>query len=310
MKIYNNINSIDKKFFNSFLAIGNFDGVHLGHQALLIKVCNYSKKFKKKFGIFTFDPLPKDYFSNSDNRILNTNDKIDFIKKFRTDFIIKQNFNYNFSKISHVDFVKNILFEKLKVSNIFVGEDFKFGFQRKGNISFLKQVSKKYNFKIFVINFRKFKNQKISSSKIRDLIQSGEISLVNKMLGRPWLVSGIVIKGNKIGRRIGFPTANVKIFNQIKPLFGVYAVKIIYNKSTYNGIANYGVRPTFGKSEPVLEVNIFGKNHNFYNKNVKVLFIDFIRKEKKFENSKMLIRQIKKDIKFAKISLKKKYVRN
>jgi riboflavin kinase/FMN adenylyltransferase len=130
------------------------------------------------------------------------------------------------------------------------------------------------------------------------------------MLGRPWLVSGIVIKGNKIGRRIGFPTANIKIFNQIKPLFGVYAVKIICNKSTYDGIANYGVRPTFGKSEPVLEVNIFGKNHNFYNKNVKVLFIDFIRKEKKFENSKMLIRQIKKDIKFAKISLKKKYVRN
>ena len=310
MKIYNNINSVDKKFFNSFLAIGNFDGVHLGHQALLIKVYKYSKKFKKRFGIFTFDPLPKDFFSNSDNRILNTNDKIDFIKKFRTDFIIKQNFNYNFSKISHVDFVKNILFKKLKVSNIFIGEDFKFGFQRKGNISFLKQVSKKYNFKIFVINFRKFKNQKISSSKIRDLIQSGEISLVNKMLGRPWLVSGIVIKGKKIGRKIGFPTANIKIFNQIKPLFGVYAVKIICNKRTYNGIANYGVRPTFGKSEPVLEVNIFGKSHNFYNKNVKVSFIDFIRKEKKFENSKMLIRQIKKDIKVAKISLKKKYVRN
>jgi riboflavin kinase/FMN adenylyltransferase len=310
MKIYNNINSIDKKFFNSFLAIGNFDGVHLGHQALLIKVYNYSKKFKRKFGIFTFDPLPKDFFSNSDNRILNTNDKIDFIKKFRTDFIIKQNFNYNFSKISHLDFVKNILFKKLKVSNIFVGEDFKFGFQRKGNISFLKKISKEYNFKIFVIDFKKFKNQKISSSKIRDLIQSGEISLVNKMLGRPWLVSGIVIKGKKIGRRIGFPTANIKIFNQIKPLFGVYAVKIICNKRTYNGIANYGVRPTFGKSEPVLEVNIFGKSHNFYNKNVKVLFIDFIRKEKKFENSKILIRQIKKDIKVAKISLKKKYVRN
>ena len=310
MKIYNNSNSIDKKFFNSFLAIGNFDGVHLGHQALLIKAYNYSKKFKKRFGIFTFDPLPKDFFSNSDNRILNTNDKIDFIKKFRTDFIIKQNFNYNFSKISHVDFAKNILFKKLKVSNIFIGEDFKFGFQRKGNISFLKQVSKKYNFKIFVINFRKFKNQKISSSKIRDLIQSGEISLVNKMLGRPWLVSGIVIKGKKIGRKIGFPTANIKIFNQIKPLFGVYAVKIICNKRTYNGIANYGVRPTFGKSEPVLEVNIFGKSHNFYNKNVKVSFIDFIRKEKKFENSKMLIRQIKKDIKVVKISLKKKYVRN
>ena len=124
--------------------------------------------------------MPKDFFSKGDNRILNINDKIEFIKKFHADFIIKQNFNYNFSKITHENFIKNILFNKLKVSNIFVGEDFKFGFRRKGNISFLKQVSKKYNFKIFVINFRKFKNQKISSSKIRNLIQSGKISLVNK----------------------------------------------------------------------------------------------------------------------------------
>ena len=130
------------------------------------------------------------------------------------------------------------------------------------------------------------------------------------MLGRPWLVSGRVIKGKKIGSRLGFPTANIKIINQIKPLFGVYAVKIIFGKKTYDGIANYGVRPTFGKSEPVLEVNIFEKKHNFYNKSVKVLFVDFIRKEKKFKNIQMLICQIKEDIKVAKTSLKKKYVRS
>jgi len=125
-------------------------------------------------------------------------------------------------------------------------------------------------------------------------------------MGRPWTISGRVIKGKKFGRRIGFPTANIKILNQIRPLFGVYSVKIIFNKKTYKGIANFGVRPTFGSSNPILEVNVFGKNHNFYNKNIKVLFIDFIRKEKKFINSAMLVNQIKKDIKVAKISLNKK----
>ena len=306
MKIYSNINSVDKKFINSVLAIGNFDGVHLGHQELLKKAYIFARKINKKFGIFTFDPLPKDFFNRTDNKILNINDKIDVVKKFRADFFIKQNFNRNFSKISHDNFAKIILLKKLAVHSIFVGKDFKFGFKRKGNIFFLKKLSENNNFKIFIINFKKFNNYKISSSKIRSLIQAGKVNLAHKIMGRPWSISGKVIQGKKYGRRIGFPTANIKIFNQIKPLFGVYSVKIVFNKKTYKGIANFGVRPTFGSSSPVLEVNVFGKNHNFYNKNIKVLFIDFIRKEKKFKNSAMLVRQIKKDIKVAKISLNKK----
>ncbi|MEY4390171.1 MAG: hypothetical protein RLZZ167_811 [Pseudomonadota bacterium] len=306
MKIYNNINSVDKKFVNSVLAIGNFDGVHLGHQELLKKAYIFSRKLKKKFGIFTFDPLPKDFFNKTDNRILNVNDKIDIIKKFRADFFIKQNFNRNFSKITHDNFANKILLKKLAVNSIFVGKDFRFGFKRKGNIFFLKKLSKKNNFKIFIINFKKFNKYKISSSKIRSLIQSGKVKLVNKIMGRLWSITGRVIKGKKFGRRIGFPTANIKIVNQIKPMFGVYSVKIIFNKKTYKGIANFGVRPTFGTSSPVLEVNVFEKNFNFYNKDIKVLFVDFIRKEKKFKDSTMLVSQIKKDIKVAKISLNKK----
>ena len=306
MKIYNNINSVDKKFVNSVLAIGNFDGVHLGHQELLKKAYIFARKINKKFGIFTFDPLPKDFFNRTDNRILNVNDKIDIIKKFRADFFIKQNFNRNFSKITHDNFANKILLKKLAVNSIFVGKDFRFGFKRKGNIFFLKKLSKKNNFKIFIINFKKFNKYKISSSKIRSLIQSGKVKLVNKIMGRPWSITGRVIKGKKFGRRIGFPTANIKIVNQIKPMFGVYSVKIIFNKKTYKGIANFGVRPTFGTSSPVLEVNVFEKNFNFYNKDIKVLFVDFIRKEKKFKDSTMLVSQIKKDIKVAKISLNKK----
>ena len=306
MKIYNNINAVDKKFLNSVLAIGNFDGVHLGHQELLRKAYIFSRKINKKFGIFTFDPLPKDFFNKNDNKILNINDKIEIVKKFRADFFIKQNFNLNFSKISHIDFVKIILLKKLAVHSIFIGKDFKFGFKRKGNIFFLKTLLKNNNFKIFIINFKKFNNYKISSSKIRSLIQAGKVNLAHKIMGRPWSISGRVVQGRKFGRRIGFPTANIKISNQINPLFGVYSVKIIFNKKTYKGIANFGVRPTFGSSSPILEVNVFKKSHNFYNKNIKVLFIDFIRKEKKFKNSSMLVKQIKKDIKVAKISLNKK----
>jgi riboflavin kinase/FMN adenylyltransferase len=306
MKIYNNINFVEKKFLNSVIAIGNFDGVHLGHQELLKKAYIFSRKLNKFFGIFTFDPLPKDFFNGTDNKILNIDEKVDVIKKFGADFFIKQKFNYNFSKINRDNFVNKILLKKLKAHSIFVGKDFRFGFKRKGNVSFLKKLSQNNNIKIFVINFKKFNNYKISSSKIRSLIQTGKVNLVNKIMGRPWSISGRVIKGKKFGRKIGFPTANIKIFNQIKPSFGVYSVKIIFNKKIYKGIANFGVRPTFGNSRPILEVNFFGKNHNFYNKNIKVLFIDFIRKEKKFKNSTMLVRQIKKDIKVAKISLNKK----
>ena len=200
----------------------------------------------------------------------------------------------------------NILLKKLAVNSIFVGKDFRFGFKRKGNIIFLKKLSKNNNFKIFIINFKKFNKYKISSSKIRSLIQSGKVKLVSKIMGRPWSITGRVVKGKKFGRRIGFPTANIKIFNQIKPMFGVYSVKILFNKKTYKGIANFGVRPTFGSSSPILEVNVFEKNLNFYNKDIKVLFVDFIRKEKKFKDSTMLVSQIKKDIKVAKISLNKK----
>ena len=197
MKIYNNFNFIEKKFLNSVLAIGNFDGVHLGHQELLKKAYIFSRKVKKKFGILTFDPLPKDFFNKTDNRILNIEDKIDTVKKFSADFFIKQKFNRNFSRISHDNFVKKILLKKLSVHSIFVGKDFRFGFKREGNIFFLKKFSKNNNFKIFIINFKKFNNYKISSSKIRSLIQAGKVSLVNKVMGRPWTISGRVIKGKK-----------------------------------------------------------------------------------------------------------------
>jgi riboflavin kinase/FMN adenylyltransferase len=309
MKIYNKISSVSNNFCDSVLAIGNFDGVHLGHQLLFRKARSYSLKKKKKFGILTFDPLPKDFFTRSNNRILDISNKINIIKKFNADFFIKQNFNKSFSSIKHENFAQNFLKDKLKVFSIFVGKDFRFGFKRKGDVSFLKKFSRFNKFKISVIKFKKLNNSKISSSKIRDLIQSGQIHLANKFMGREWSISGKVIKGKKIGTGIGFPTANIKISGQIKPMFGVYSVRIFFNKRRYDGIANYGVRPTFSGSDPILEVNVFGKNHNLYNKNVSVLFVEFIRKEKKFKNISMLVDQIKKDIKIAKISLKKNNVR-
>jgi riboflavin kinase / FMN adenylyltransferase len=300
MKIYKNINSFKNNFKSSVLAIGNFDGVHMGHQQIFKKAKILSKRINSKFGIFTFNPLPKDFFSRKDNKILKNEDKINILKTYKPDFLIEQKFDKKFSKISYDFFVNEILIKKLKVSTIFVGKDFRFGFKRKGNVSLLKKYSNINNYNVVVVNFKKLKNHKISSSYIRYLISKGKIELANKIMGRSWVVSDKVILGRKIGRTIGAPTANIKIRGQIKPLFGVYAVKINIGKSSCKGVANYGVRPTFGKSSPILEVNLFKNNRNLYNKTLNVSFVKFIRNEKKFSSILELKKQIQKDIKIAK----------
>ena len=242
------------------------------------------------------------FFNNSikNHRINSLNQKIFFLKKNRLDFLVIINFSKNFSNLSAEDFIKKILFKDIGSKYIFVSQNFKFGKKRLGNIKTLKKFEKLFSYKVIITNPYKKNKLTISSSLIRKIIQKGQIQEANKLLSRPWCIEGEVIKGEQRGRRIGFPTCNIKLNSYTIPKIGVYSVLIQSTGLKKRGIANIGYRPTFNGKSLLLEVNIFGIKKNLYNKILKVSFIKFIRSEKKFKNIKDLKAQIKKDIISAK----------
>ena len=300
MKIYNNP-SLDQKHRNSVIAIGNFDGLHLGHQKVITEAKRKAKKNKIPLGVMTFEPVPVMFFNKKikNHRINSLEQKKIYLKKFKLDFLIIIKFNKSFSFQSPEEFIKKIIFKRTKCKYLYVSKNFKFGFKRQGNIATLKKFEKKYNFKNIVTQPFKKNNKTISSTFIRKKIRLGKIEEVNRLLGRSWCVIGKVIKGQRRGRKIGFPTCNLKLNDYVVPKRGVYAVKVKSNNFYKNGIANVGYRPTFNGQKLLLETNIFGINKNLYNKVIGINFKKFIRPEKKFRNLKYLKKQIKLDIKQA-----------
>ncbi len=301
MKVFKNT-SISKNYKNSVIAIGNFDGIHIGHKKVLNAAFKKAKKIKKKFGLLTFEPVPVMFFNKkiSNHRLDLLTQKISNLKKEKLDFVIIQKFNKRFSKLTYKDFIYKVLFKKIQCKYLFVSRNFKFGKKREGNVTELKKFEKKYFYKTIITSPLTKKKKTISSTIIRKLLKRGEIKKANYLLNRKWEIIGKVIKGSKRGRKIGFPTCNVLLKNYVIPKFGVYAVNVKIDGIYKKGIANVGHRPTFNGKKLLLEVNIFGIKKNLYNKNINVIFNKFIRPEKKFKNIKELKNQIRKDIKLAK----------
>ena len=301
MKIYNSP-SLDQKHCNGVIAIGNFDGLHLGHQKVINEAKRKAEKNKIPFGAMTFEPVPVMFFNKKikNHRINSLQQKKQQLKKFKLDFLIIIKFNKKFSSQSAEEFIKKIIFKKTKCKFLYVSKNFKFGFKRQGNIKTLKKFEKKYDFKNIVTKPFKKNNKVISSTFIRKKIRLGKIVEVNKLLDRNWTVVGKVIKGQRRGHKIGFPTCNLKLNDYVVPKLGVYAVKVKTNNFIKNGIANIGYRPTFNGQNLLLETNVFGINKNLYNKEINISFKKFIRPEKKFRNLKYLKKQIQLDIKQAK----------
>ncbi len=235
-------------------------------------------------------------------RISNLNQKLEILKNFEVDFVVNKKFDLKFSKIDCNKFIDNFLYKKLSAKLIFVSNNFRFGHKREGDVKLLKSLEKKYNYKIVNPSPLKKKEKIISSTLIRNLLETGHVSLANKHLGRNWSIQGEVKLGRRIGKTIGFPTCNIDIENYVIAKPGVYAVKIFINKTKKNlkGIANLGFRPTFNQKKILLEVNIFNFKRNLYNKQLTVEFLNFIRGEKKFKSIEELKKQIKKDVKQAK----------
>ena len=302
MKIYKNFTT-SKKFKNSAIAIGNFDGFHLGHQKVIKTGKRIAKENNLRFGLLVFHPLPVMFFNKKlkNFRIDSLKQKIDSAIKLGVDFLIIKKFDKSFSKTTAENFIKIILHRKLKAKIIFVSQNFRFGKNRIGDIKLLKKKENLLNYKTKTIKPLNKKKKIISSTLIRKNIIKGKIDFANKMLGRYWTIEGNVKKGEKRGRKIGFPTCNLDLGNYIVPKVGVYSSIVVINKKIKKkGIVNIGYKPTFGKNKLLLEVHILGLKKNLYDKRIKVMLIKFIRSEKKFKSINQLKIQIKKDIRNAK----------
>ena len=303
IKIYKNF-KILRKHQNAMILIGNFDGLHLGHQRLFKEAKKYKKKYNSKIGVVTFDPIPKMYFNKgiTNYRLSNLNQKSKYFSDYNVDFLINKKFDKKFSKISCHNFIKNILCKKLNADYIFVSNNFRFGNKREGNVNQLIKYEKTCNYKIIKPKPLLLKKKVVSSSLIRKYLQKGKLEEANKLLKRNWSIQGTVKKGRQIGKKIGFPTANLNINDSVLACPGVYAVKVKIQKNDkfIKGIANLGYRPTFKGKKILLEVHLFNFSRNLYDKYLTVEFLKFIRKEKKFKNVNQLKKQIKRDLLEAK----------
>ena len=287
MQVYRHIN---QKYPPSFLTIGNYDGIHLGHQAILKKLISESRSNNLLSSVMTFEPHPREFFSPklAPKRIISLREKLEYFEKIKIDQVFIVNFNDEFSRKSYLDFIE-ILKKNIQAQKIIIGSDFRFGKHREGNIDNLKEST----VDVCVMKKIEYKGERVSSTIVRDLLAAGDLKHAATMLGRAYSISGKVVHGDKRGREIGFPTANIHMFHNRPPLKGVFAVKL----NNMYGVANLGVRPTIaGFSKLNLEVHLFNFSKNIYGKHAHVTFLKKIRDEKKFENIDALKKQIQIDI--------------
>jgi riboflavin kinase/FMN adenylyltransferase len=279
--------------------IGNFDGVHLGHQNLIKELRKKADALNLPLVLVLFEPQPKEYFQkdNAPARLYTLREKLQYIDACGVDFVYCIQFNKIIAQTSAQDFITKYLFNKLKVKYLLVGEDFRFGKNREGNVELLHRLSaqhgscKVHTYQEFCIN-----EERISSTRIRDALRQGNLTLAKQLLGHPYGMCGRIIKGDGRGRQWGVPTANIGIHRASLALTGVFIVQVKWNNRTVNGVANVGSRPTVDGTKNVLEVHLLDFNESIYGELVRVFFLHKLRDEVKFTSVDALITQIHKDI--------------
>lgn len=299
MKLTDGIENLTEKYPYPVVAIGNFDGVHLGHQAIFRMISDRAKKKNGTSVVFTFEPHPLRIIAPERAPQLLTpfKDKITLIESFGVDAIICVNFTREFANIKAEDFVKNILVAAIGPKEVFIGSNYRFGKGRKGTPELLKEMGLQYGFEVTVVNEIKINDAVLGSSRIRTLIAKGKIEEASVFLGRHYSVVGIVVEGAKRGKKLlNIPTANIAVFNELLPKDGVYAVSVELDGKTYGGAANIGFKPTFEDKKFSFEVHILDFDKDILGKNIRVNFIKRIREEMKFPNIEDLALQMRKDI--------------
>jgi riboflavin kinase/FMN adenylyltransferase len=302
MLLITDLKNIKQKFDNTILTLGNFDGLHLGHQELVKTIIRRSKETGALSMVVTFRPHPLKILAPDKCPPLISiyEEKIRLFEKLGIDVLVKIPFTLEFSAMSPEEFVRDILCATLGAREIFVGYNYRFGKGREGDIQTLKELGAKYGFAIREIEQLAIDGEVVSSTKIRTLLRDGLVEHAAKLLGRTYAITGIVVKGDGRGKSLGFPTANIAPKHSIIPADGVYAVRLMVRERGYDGIANIGLRPTFGKKTLAIEVHVFGFNEDIYGEDISLYFIKKIRDEKKFKDAAALVNRIRSDIDTAK----------
>ncbi len=310
MDIIVGIENIREKLQNPALTIGNFDGVHLGHKTLFKKVREWAGRLDGQSAVMTFAPHPLEVLQprNGPAFITLHERKMELIAACGIDVAIVVPFTMEFAQISATDFVEDILVDRIGIRAIIVGYDYRFGKNREGDLAFLERMGERHDFQLEVVSGIHMEGVVVSSTMIRQLIQDGRLQDANRLLGRPYEISGEVVRGRERGGRLlGFPTANIRTASQASPKTGIYAVEVEMDGTEYLGAANLGYNPTFGgDTELSLEVHILDFNDNIYGKPIAVRFIERLRDEKRFSGPGELAIQIRKDVEKAREILEKR----
>jgi riboflavin kinase / FMN adenylyltransferase len=307
MEIIRKEKDFKRTFANPVLTIGNFDGIHLGHQRIFRLVTEKAKEISGESIVYTFHPHPAEILAPDRKPLLITplDEKLRLIEDRGIDVTILANFSKKFANQTPEDFVKNILYNQIKIRQLFVGYDYNFGKGRRGNISLLKDLGRKFGFNVEVVEAYRVNGTVVSSTLIRELIQKGELREAEKLLGRHYALIGKVVHGHQRGgRKLGFPTANLKTTGALIPKPGIYAVWAIHDHQKYIGVANLGWNPTFQDQKFSIEIHILSFNQDIYGHTLRVEFVQRLRDEVTFHSPEELITQIKKDILQARNILK------
>lgn len=284
--------------------IGNFDGVHLGHQAIIAQLVSIGRANELPTVLITFEPKPREFFAknNAPARLTRFREKMQILMATTLDRVLCLRFNRSLAELSHTDFLERVLVHGLGVRQIIVGDDFKFGRKAQGDVAFLRAAGAAHNFKVIQRNTYRVDGKRVSSSWVRESLATGDMMLAARLLGRPYSMQGRVAQGDKIGRTIGFATANIQLRRLVSPVSGVYVVQVSgLSQAALPGIANVGTRPTVNGKQSQLEVHLLDFERNIYGYHVQVDFLHRLRSEQAFDSLERLREQIERDAGEARI---------
>ncbi|MDU8924601.1 bifunctional riboflavin kinase/FAD synthetase [Pasteurellaceae bacterium LIM206] len=303
MQLIRGMHNFHRQFGRCALTIGNFDGVHLGHQAILRHLRSKANALHLPMVVMLFEPQPREYFmgENAPARLMRLRDKLHYLAKEGVDYVICLRFNRRFARQSAASFIEDVLVNRLHVKFLSIGDDFRFGARRQGNFALLAEAGRKFGFEVEDNHTFSLAQLRVSSTSVRQALAEDNLVQAERLLGKPYSILGKVVHGQKLGRTIGFPTANIRLRRQVNPVKGVYAVRVKCScGGVFEGVANVGQRPTVNGVKQILEVHLFDFNDNLYGQNISVEFCHKLRNEIKFPSFEELKLQIQKDVVNAK----------